>query len=346
MTRKLFASLASAGLAALSFTLPASAEHQSPASLLVFPCFDNTRATTTLFTVTNTNDDLTLGQNNLPNGTIDVEFVYVNGDNCLETNRTRRLTPNDTLTVVAGVDNPNAARGYLFVFAKRNGAAVSFNYLTGASLTFSGADSRDFELAPIGFKAVSNVAGTPTDVDSDGRRDLNGIEYVQVPDQLVIPRFLGQPEPNDPLLGGPLDEARSQLVLINLTGARFTAVVDFLVYNDNEEVFSAQYTVDCWDRVWLTDINGVFSDDFLEENTNHDPNEINAGSYSSDPAEQGWFRMDGLVANSSAQTVSDPAILAALIESVDGDGGAQIPWGIGEQANGDLLNLSIFPDDN
>ncbi|MBI5364730.1 MAG: hypothetical protein HZA53_16260 [Planctomycetes bacterium] len=342
MLQKFFGPLT---LAVVATSIPALAEHQTPGSLLVFPCFDNTRSASTLFTVTNTNDDATLGSNGLANGTIDVEFVYINGDNCLETNRTRRLTPNDTLTVVASVDNPNAVRGYVYVFAKRNGAAVSFNHLTGASLTFSGQDNRDFELAPISFQAVSNVAGTPTDVDADGLRDLNGTEYVKVPDKLIIPRFLGQPEPNA-FLGLNLDEARSQLVLINLTGARFTTVVDFLVYNDNEEVFSAQYTIDCWDRVWLTDINAVFSDDFLEDFTNHNPNEIDAGSISSDVAEQGWFRMDGLVANSTAASVENPAILAALIESIEGDGGAQLPWGLGEQGNGDLLNRSILADGN
>jgi hypothetical protein len=344
MISKLF-SLGLAGAAVLGLSVPSMAEHQTPSSLLVFACFDNTRGTDTLFTVTNTNDDFNLGPNNLPLGTIDVEFIYINGDNCLETNRTRRLTPNDTITVLAGVDNPNFERGYLYCFAKRNGAAVSFNFLVGASLTFSGqSDSKDFELAPVGFLALG-ATGAATDVDSDGRRDLNGVEYAQVPDELVIARFLGQEEQED-LVGGPLDEARSQLVLINLSGARFTAVIDFLIYNDNEEVFSAQYTIDCWDRVWLNNINGVFVDDFLEENTNHNPAEINASGVDSDPAEQGWYRIDGLIANSSAASIDDPAILAAQIETVNGDGGAQLPWGIGLQSNGDLLNLSIFPDNN
>ncbi len=343
MISKLLPSLAFIGVAVAGLTVQARAEHQTPSSLLVFPCFDNTRNTNTLFTVTNTNDDSTLGNNNLPNGTIDVEFVYINGDNCLETNRTRRLTPNDTLTVLAGADNPNYQRGYLYVFAKRNGVAVSFNYLVGSSLTFSSSDSKDFELAPIGFKALA-ATGQPTDVDSDGRRDMNGVEYAKVPDELVIPRFLGQGEANTTY--GPIEEAKTQLVLINLAGARFTAVVDFLVYNDNEEVFSAQYTIDCWDRVWLNQINGVFTDDFLEENTNHNPNEIYAPGVDDDPAEQGWYRINGLIANSSAASVDDPAILAAQIETLRGDGGAQLPWGIGEQDNGDLLNLSIFPDNN
>src|SRR5690349_18148308 len=136
MTSKLFASLALAG-AVLGLGVNATAGLQTPSSLLVYPCFDNTRGTETLITVTNTNTDTSLGQNNVAVGTVDVEFVYINGDNCLETNRTRRLTPGDTLSVLASVDNPNAVRGYVYVFAKKAGVgAITFNHLIGTSLTF------------------------------------------------------------------------------------------------------------------------------------------------------------------------------------------------------------------
>ncbi len=56
-----------------------------PGSLLVFPYFSNAGASNTFITVTNTNPDSL--------GTVDVEFVYINGQDCLEFNRTRRLTP-------------------------------------------------------------------------------------------------------------------------------------------------------------------------------------------------------------------------------------------------------------
>lgn len=341
MTSKLFASLALAG-AVLGLGVNATAGLQTPSSLLVYPCYDNVRGTITVLTVTNTNTDTSIGQNNLPVGTVDVEFVYINGDNCLETNRTRRLTPGDTLSVLTILDNPNAVRGYVYVFAKKPGVgAISFNHLIGTSFAFSGSDARDFELAPICFKGVP-AEGAATDLDSDGRRDLNGVEYSQAPDELAFARFTGQA--GLPHESSVLNGAYSQLVLINLAGARFNAVLDFLIYNDNEEVFSAQYTIDCWDRVALNDINGVFSNLFLTFNTNQNPNEVFVGPYA--VPETGWFSVDGLVANSSADIVNDPAILGALIESLAGDGGAQLPWQLGEQANGDLVNLSIFADNN
>jgi hypothetical protein len=343
MTSKLFASLALAGVAVLGAT--ANANDRVPCSLLVYPCYDNTRGTETLITVTNTNTDFTPGANNVPVGQVQVEFVYINGDNCLETNRTRTLTPGDTLTVLASVDNPNSDRGYVFVFAKRNGAAISFNHLIGTSFTLSSNDSKDFELSPVCFKALSQE-GAPTDVDSDGRRDLNGVEYTKAADVLAFARFFGQRN-NTAAEADLVNGARSQLCLINLAGARFQAVVDFLVYNDNEEVFSAQRTLDCWDRVNLADINGVFTNDFLKYNTNHNPGEILLNGHLGGTApETGWFTVDGLIANSSADFVADPAILAALVECISGDGGAQLPWGLGEQSNGDLLNLSIFADNN
>jgi hypothetical protein len=326
MTSKLFASLALAGVVGLSANSFAAGLAE-PGSLLVFPCFDSTRGAKSLITVTNTNTDSS-------SGNIKIEYVYINGANCLETNRTRTLTPGDTLTVVPAADNPNFHMGYLYVFAKNNvtGRATSFNHLVGASLTLAADDTKDYTLAPIVFRAVP-AEGADTDLDSDGLRDLNGLEYEKVPDVLVFPRFLGQ--------GG---DVTSRLCLINLSGgSQFDAVVDFLVYNDNEEVFSAQYQFRCWARVNLLDISGIFGNDFLLT-TNHNTNEIFVGTTNVPQVETGWFSIDGALANSSAATISDPAILGALIECLAGDGGADLPFGLGEQDNGDLVIHSIFGD--
>ena len=319
MTSKMF-SLALAGSAVLGLSLNAFAGANQPASLLVYPCYDNTRSTESLITVTNTNTAS-------DSSNVQVEFIYINGYNCLETNRTRTLTPGDTLTVLARADNPNSQAGYLYVFAKRNGQAISFNHLIGTSITLSGSDQRDFQLDAIPFRAIADE-GVATDT-GDGRRDLNGTEYEQAPGELAFARFFGQGY-----------GAESRLVLINLVGARFNAVLDFLVYNDNEEVFSAQRTIDCWDRVLLSDVNGVFDQHFLYNNTNHNVNEV----HGIDVNETGWFTVKGTVANSSADVVLNPAILGALVESLEGDGGGMLPWQLGEGRNGELLNLSIISD--
>lgn len=338
MTSKLFASLALAGVVGLSVNAAASGLAQ-PGSLLIFPSFDSYRGAKSLVTVTNTNTDSA-------SGNVKIEYVYINGENCLETNRTRTLTPGDTITVVPAADNPNYQSGYLYVFAKNNttGAAMSFNHLVGASMTLAAEDSRDYALAPVVYKAIP-AQGANTDLDSDGRRDLNGLEYEKVSDELVIPRFLGQDE-HDEVTALSNGYAESRLVLLNLSGgSAFTAVVDMLAWNDNEEVFSTNYEFRCWTRVWLAEVSGIFLNDFLLT-TNHNANEIFVGNSGVPQIETGWLWINGAIANSTAATYEDPAILAALIESIGGDSGAQLPFGLGEQDNGDLVVHSIFGDNN
>ena len=79
-----------------------------PGSLLLYPEFDNRDGSITFLTVTNT-------QCAESSGVVDVEFVYIarkgiNGIDlpCLETNRTMRLTPCDTVTIATKFHNPNA----------------------------------------------------------------------------------------------------------------------------------------------------------------------------------------------------------------------------------------------
>ena len=116
-------------------------------------------------------------------------------------------------------------------------------------------------------------------------------------------------------------------------------MVSILGYNDNEVVFSAEYLFSCWDKVRLADINPAFLNDNLR-GFNDDPNEIGGA-----PArEAGWFKLDGAVANSSADSIVDPAIYAVLVEYVRGKAAADLPFECCSQLNGDLLPTSIFGD--
>jgi hypothetical protein len=294
-----------------------------PGSLLLFPYFDNSRGQSSFVTVTNTNSDF--NQNGqLFAGTVDVEFVYIDGESCLEFNRTRRLTPNDTITVNTALDNPNDPRGYIYVFAKSptSGAAISWNYLEGASVIRSASDSLNASLSPIVYRAVG-AQGANTDTDSDGVRDLNGVEYEVSSDQLHIPSFVANPQ--------------TSLVLVGLTGLQFTTIVSYLAYNDNEEAFSGQISFDCWDIRRLATISGIFTQDFLT-NTNDDAQDTGVDGY-----EGGWIRMDGQTAFSSAQQRSNPAFQAAIVNFGTY---AALPYGIGENPNGDLLPIGPFYDNN
>ncbi|MBL8863496.1 MAG: hypothetical protein JNK02_16015 [Planctomycetes bacterium] len=292
-----------------------------PGSLLLFPYFNNVVGTT-FITVTNTNSDF--NQNGqLFAGTVDVEFVYINGEDCLEFNRTRRLTPNDTITVLSNTDNPNFQRGYVYVFAKSptSGAAISWNFLEGDSVVISAQRALSTNLPPVVYHGIG-AQGSNTDVDGDGIRDLNNVEYSATANELHIPRFVAHPN--------------SSLILIGLTGSRFTTIVNYLAYNDNEEAFSGQVAFDCWDAKYLQDISGIFTSTFLLS-TNHNPNESLLGN------ETGWIRMWGATAFSTAQQRSNPAFLAVR---VDLTAFGSLPYGVGENLNGDLLVLGPFYDNN
>ncbi|MCA8980013.1 MAG: hypothetical protein KDC14_08310, partial [Planctomycetes bacterium] len=227
-------------------------DRRTPSSLLLFPEFDSREGILSVFTVTHTDcagDD------------VDVEFVYVDGDDCGEFNRTETLTPCDQLTGVVSAHDPNQTRGYMYCFAKdpATGEAISADVLVGQMLILNGFEHFEYSTNAVGFHGLG-VEGL-TDVNGDGRRDLDGVEYAQAADEFLIPRFLGQTEGFSAAAGRYL---RGELVLVDLTGGRdFTTVLDFLVYNDNEEVFSAEHSFECWDRVPLLDISGVFGNQFL-----------------------------------------------------------------------------------
>ncbi len=305
--------------AVVGLALAATAQANSidkAGSLLVFPYFNNTSGSTTYLTVTNSNADAA--------GTIDVEFVYINGDDCLEFNRTRRLTPNDTITVSSFLDNPNDRRGYVYAFAKSTttGAPVSFNFLEGNSIVLSGADSLSTNIAPVVYAAVP-AQGANTDVDGDGNRDMNGVEYAGSANEIHIPRFVAA--------------ADSSLIVLGLTGAQFRTVISFLAYNDNEEAFSGQFTVDCWDIRRLQNISGVFTESFLES-TNHAMGEMGFNGI-----ETGWIRLVGQTAFSSAAQRNNPAFIAM---SIDNSSFSSLPYGAGTNNNGDLLVFGPFTDNN
>jgi hypothetical protein len=317
--------------------------YRTPGSLLLYPIFDNRAGNLTLVTVTNTNCDTAPlpGGGLLQNGTVDVEFVYIGRISptgallpCLEVNRTRRLTPCDTITLWTSADNPNQHLGYLYVFAKSpiTGRAIVWNHLIGEEAILGGQGALDDSIAAVTFLGIG-AQGTDTDHDNDGIRDLNNIEYTQAPDMIKIPRFLGQ----DP--AGPTSVFRSDLILVGLTGSQFDTVLNFLIYNDNEEEFSAQYQFRCWANPLLVDISGVFLESFLDS-TNNNPIEIIGQANH----EAGWFQIDGAIAFTTAATVDDPAFYAVLVERTAGYAAAALPFEMCSQANGGLLNHSIFPN--
>lgn len=284
-----------------------------------------------------------------------VEFRFIRKENCLKDDRTFTLTPCDTLTFLARAVDPNPIQGYIYAYAKQptlggvgssnpSGEPIVFNHLIGQELILDGIRALSYSMNAVSFRGLGEE-GSTNDDDNDGIRDLNGPgsatpEYEEAPDQILIPRFLGQ----DPPAGGKNVEGdvfHSEIILINLSGgARFTAIVSFLVYNDNEDPTSGEYEFRCWDKPLLRDFSAATLQSALE-NTIDDPDEIVGANYRN----AGWIRLNGLVANSDGpETIEDPAIYAVLIERAGLYAAADLPWEECNQNNGDLLPLGNFGD--
>lgn len=317
-----------------------------PGSLLLYPEYRNGPGRVTVYTVTNANC-------NQFSGATEVEFRYIAKEDCSEANQEEVLTPCDTYTFLTST-HTGVSEGYGYIYAKRNtstpanpaGEPHVFNHLIGELLVIDGWDALDYAVNAVSFKGVG-AQGMPTDQDGDGGngdgiRDLDNQEYEPAPDRIFIPRFLGQD------VGMPMG-VNSELILINLSGgAAFRATpvnsaggttISILGFNDNEEIFSAEYTFSCWDRVPLLTLSSSYGNNALK-GLGDDPFEI-AGAMG---RESGWFKIDGLVANSTVESIVNPAIYAVLVEQVRGKAAADLPFEYCSQENGDLLPRNIFGD--
>lgn len=315
-------------VAGLSSSVLAS-DGRNPGSLLLYPEFDNRAGVVTVLTVTNVDAKAEAED-------IRVHFHYIgrydeNSEpiNCLEFDRFELLTPKDTLTLITNAHNPEHERGYVYLYAvdaDNVTVPITHNYLTGNLMTVDGLEAFEFSMNPISYRGMT-PAGTSTDVDTDELRDLNDSEYSASAAEILIPRFLGQG-----------NAYFSELILIALTGGTsFETTVDFLIFNDNEEIFSSEHTFQCWDRVPLLSISNIFLNDFLANWTNDDPDEL----YGAPNIETGWIRVVGAFATSSAQTILDPSIYAVLVERIGNRGAADLPFERGRRTNGSLLAHGI-----
>lgn len=298
-----------ASLALLALVAPSAESQGRPGSLLFFAEYDT--GSPGLLTVTNSNSDPSQGD-------VTTRWVYVDADGCSVDTRDEPLLPHDTLSVVPSAHAPAGTRGYAYVFASNAaGQPIAFDHLIGSSIRFDPVAGASYSIEPLAFRAGAAVAqGATTDVDADGVRDLDGIEYATVPDLIFVPRFLGQS-----------NALRSDLILIPLVPAGFSTIVDMVVWNDNEEPFTLQEEVLCWARVPLTEISFLFTNTFLQS-TNHSPLEILGASQQ----EAGWFGLEGLIANSPSSQIASPGMLAFLAEQSAAETSAGAPFGLGERA--------------
>jgi hypothetical protein len=332
---KTFANIVLSTLALAAFAAPTLANGRNPGSLIIYPEYRFGNGLDTVLTVTNTN----------PTTGIRVHMFYVSGDTanlCQTNNRTINLAARGTCTVLVSAHLgafPAVQKGYVYAYAENPaGQAISFNWLAGDLLQVDGlpgALNAEYSVEVVPFNSPK-PENTVTASDTDNVLDLNDVEYEQAPARVLVPRFMGQ--------ATAAEGFRSDLILIGLSGgARFSTIVDFIVFNDNEEAFSAQAQFACWTKQPLLTINGIFSNTFLHDFTNDDPNDIGGVP----TQEAGWFWVDGHVAFSTANDIQDPAVLAVLVERSPGttnEFAAELPFFQGKQRGGDLLPAGLTWD--
>ena len=295
--------------------------YDRPGSLLVFPEFDNRTGRTTIVSVTNT--DLLPS----PEGIL-LRFVYIRSTGCVFFDRRDALTPGDTLTFLSTAHMPAIQddRGYLYVYAEDPNTleAVAHDFLIGAA-THSDA----FTMFNYGYSAMAYESpqprGFPTDLNGNGARDLDGLEYVPAPNRVLVPRFLAT-----------VGTFNSDLILLGLSSeldASFTT--DLFVFNDNEEVFSVTTLHGCWARTPLAALSVIFSNGFLQSTT-QDPLEI----LGAPNVESGWCRFHGRVAVTDDGFLQiDPAVIGMLVEGAAGTRSSSLPFWEGVRNVGSLFSL-------
>jgi hypothetical protein len=230
----------------------------TPGSILMFPKVDSRAGVGkgTIISVTNTNASRMVSPlNNYRYGDIQLHYYYIEGlapfNNVF--NRKEMLTPNDTLTVLAGTHNPEMEIGYLLVVAEdpESEDAVNFNFLIGDEIVVDVAQNKLWAIPAIGFRALGmgapdNNGRFRTDLNANGSMDFDGVEYDLYPDQLFISSFFEQSATME-----------GELILVSGLGSYYQVDVNFLFYDNEEDVFSRDYHFICWASEKLSDISAV-----------------------------------------------------------------------------------------
>jgi hypothetical protein len=282
--------LATAALLGGALAPEALADGRKPGSLLVYTVHRSGPTMFTIVCVTNTN--VTPQTPTSFGGSTNLHFEYVNVTpnpanafkplGCSIFDRVEFLTPADTLCVLTHCHNATSfggQEGYLVVSAE-NPAEYrkpwDHDYLVGSEMVVNGSGAV-YAINAIPFKALVGE-GLCTDRDGDYRLDLDGNEYEEVPDQLIVDSYIGL--------------AGSQLALINLTGSHDDCnEVYFAVWNDNERALSATLRFSCWFDQPLVNVSPLFRDSFLASLPN-DPTELDINCDGRGDIETGWALID------------------------------------------------------
>lgn len=305
---KKFLALSAALACGLGFAGAVNAQpnHLQPGSVLVYPLFDSQPDSATVINVTNSNTSNIVCSNFFREGDVRLHYVYF-AENCQEFDVFEDLTPGDTLTVLASDHNPEGERGYLIVSAldPETSALIDFDFLIGSAYVANSSIDIMWSYTPYAFEGLAgNGTGASNcnfdfiiDSSSNGPINFDGVDYSQFPDVLYIDSFFEEDD-------GMFDNF---LTLMSCSGGSATNVIDFLFYNNREDVFSRSFSFVCWTSVELSEISAIAS------GLGGDPDEFTK--------ETGWARIAGRevrdLAGNPLSPAQDPAILGVFVQTVN-----------------------------
>jgi hypothetical protein len=204
---------------------------------------------------------------NLSSGPVQLDCTYVPADTCSGFDFQVMLTPNQPISWLAsrGTFNGGTAvppfsstTGELKCIVEPQDESVSsHNTIQGRAAVF-GADGQTIGYSAVGFLRL-------TDGPLTNQIDLDGVTYTQCPDKQHF--VILASDPADPPAQSELVIAPCTEDLENLNPA--TTIVQLLVYNEFEEVFSSSTSVTCSFRRTLLQISNVFAAATLGTPTAH-----------------------------------------------------------------------------
>src|SRR5262245_8401599 len=204
---------------------------------------------------------------NLSSGPVELGCIFVTAGSCNAIDFQIRLTPNQPLSWLAsrGVFNgmsavpPVNGTGELkCIVHPADEAVAAHNTIQGRAAVF-GADGQTVGYSAVGFLRL-------TDGEMTTEISLDGVTYTQCPDEQHFV-FVATTDPNDPATATELVIAPCSEDLENSVTP--PTVIQFQVFNEFEEQFSASTTVTCSARRRLDKISNVFTRDVLGTDTGH-----------------------------------------------------------------------------
>jgi hypothetical protein len=232
---------------------PTILSDQKPGSALFFHRYrsslSGTPATDTQINITNTNQSLST----------DVHLFFVNGLDCSVEDRTIRLTPSQTVTLFARVEDPGV-EGYLVAVATDplSGRPTQFNFLIGDASIREVIQSRQFQVNLTAVAVAKRAAGATT-LNGDGFSSnliFNGgagvNSYDRLPQVVAASSFLSQ-------------VANRTVLVIYTPSADLTAATPpttnmmIQFFDDMENVMATTFSLTCYVRPTLGSLLGTIN---------------------------------------------------------------------------------------